>query len=141
MPMKKRPNYSSYYWRRKRCMYVAEHGEAAWLRFMRLIRFRRYIRSPKGCYARHKDNAKRRGIAWEFTFATWWAKWERSEKWDKRGNKKGQYVMARISDSGPYATDNTHIVRSEANAYASVYGRSFPPSASPEYSAELAAIL
>lgn len=67
-------------------------------------------------YHKQRDNAKARGIAWEFTPATWFDVWESSGRWVQRGHRVGQYVMARIGDVGPYAPSNVRIVPSSTNA-------------------------
>ena len=111
------------YWERKRSLYVARYGRDAWDLFMKKRRQRRFERTPRGQYIRHKNNAKRRGITWEFTFESWFAVWQRDpEKWKKRGNKKGCYQMARIKDSGPYAESNVIIVKLETNSYGALVG-------------------
>src|SRR5215472_6042820 len=53
-----------------------------------------------------RADAKRRGIAFSFTFEEWLAVWQQSGKWAERGHRKGQYVMARFGDIGPYAIGN-----------------------------------
>ena len=75
----------------------------------------KYWSTPKGKYCRHKANAKKRGVEWQFTFETWWAFWESSGKWPYRGNRKGKYQMARNGDRGPYSPSNCRIVKQESN--------------------------
>jgi hypothetical protein len=53
--------------------------------------------------------AKHRGIEFLLTFGEWWTIWETSGKWEQRGCRKGQYVMARHGDIGPYQRDNVRI--------------------------------
>jgi hypothetical protein len=53
--------------------------------------------------------ALQRGIPWRFTFDEWCELWRESGKWDQRGRHKGQYVMARFGDAGPYQRDNVRI--------------------------------
>ena len=133
----------SYYWRKKRLAYYEKYGRSAWLLFMKKRRQRNFERSPRGQYIRHKNNAKRRGIVWEFTFDSWFAMWMRDpEKYKKRGNKKGCYQMARIKDSGPYSESNVIIVKLETNSYAALltYTRSSPNPAS-QYATEVATII
>ena len=54
-----------------------------------------------------------RGIKWNLTFQEWWDWWQATGHYHERGCKRGQYVMARPGDIGPYALDNifckTHI--------------------------------
>jgi hypothetical protein len=69
-------------------------------------------RSPNGHarkYQSQYDNAKYhaihiRNIDWQFTYDTWVEWW--GEDITKRGPYKGQLVMARHNDIGPYHPDN-----------------------------------
>lgn len=70
---------------------------------------RRYRSSPKGQFAKHRENAKQRGVEFLLTFDEWWGIWEKSGKWKRRGNRNGRYVMCRIHDEGPYAVGNVFI--------------------------------
>jgi hypothetical protein len=60
-------------------------------------------------YADQKSKAKIRGIEFKLTFEEWWDIWQKSGKWDQRGIRKGQYVMSRYKDHGPYEVGNVHI--------------------------------
>ena len=82
---------------------------------------RRYALTPKGAYIAHKARAKYRGIAWEFTFETWWKVWQDSGKWEQRGLNKGQYVMCRHKDVGPYSPQNVRIDTTENNIREWIY--------------------
>lgn len=73
-----------------------------------------YYRTPHGAYISQRNNAKNRGIAWNFKFWGWWQVWELSGKWAERGRGHG-YCMARIGDTGPYSPDNVHIVTGPNN--------------------------
>ncbi|MET4210497.1 sigma factor-like helix-turn-helix DNA-binding protein [Bradyrhizobium sp. LA2.1] len=68
----------------------------------------RDMRKPTRAYAAQKQNAKKRGIAWEFNLWQWWSVWQQSGKWDQRGRGQG-YMMCRNGDEGPYAIDNVFI--------------------------------
>jgi hypothetical protein len=75
------------------------------------------IKHIKKSYAIQRNNAKQRGIAWEFTFDSWLKKWEDSGKLSLRGNTKEKpYVMCRYGDVGPYSYDNTRIDTRENNS-------------------------
>jgi hypothetical protein len=63
----------------------------------------------------HKNNARLRGIPFLLNFDEWWTIWEASGRWDQRGSQRGQYVMSRPGDTGPYAIDNVAIVLAEEN--------------------------
>jgi RimJ/RimL family protein N-acetyltransferase len=73
---------------------------------------RKYRASPKGQYAKHKENAKRRGVPFHLTFEQWWTLWK--PHWERRG--KGGLVMCRKGDSGPYAVGNVYIESQSHNA-------------------------
>jgi hypothetical protein len=62
-----------------------------------------------------RQNAKHRGVAWEITFPEWVAVWDASGKWAERGRKRGQYVMARYGDVGPYRVGNVEIQQTNEN--------------------------
>jgi hypothetical protein len=66
-------------------------------------------------YLMQRRQAGLRGVPWEFTFEEWVRVWEESGKWSQRGSKKGQFVMARHGDVGPYNTGNVSIVTAETN--------------------------
>lgn len=68
-----------------------------------------YSQTPRGKYRIHKGNAARRGVPFYLTFEEWWAIWQISRKWNRRGNRKGKYCMCRRGDVGPYAIDNVYI--------------------------------
>lgn len=70
---------------------------------------------PKRRYISHRNNAKMRGIEWQFTFITWWAKWGESGKWNQRGMGADRYCMARFGDVGPYSPDNVRIATHREN--------------------------
>lgn len=63
----------------------------------------------------HRYNARLRGVEFLLTFEQWLAIWVASGQLDKRGCRRGQYVMARCNDVGPYAEGNVQIVPSERN--------------------------
>ena len=52
----------------------------------------------------HRQNAYKRDIEFQFTYEEWVAWW--GDDIDKRGKSKGQFVMARNGDIGPYHPDN-----------------------------------
>lgn len=61
---------------------------------------------------RYKEQLKKansRKIEWQFTFENWLKIWIDSGKWDQRGCRKGQYVMSRFGDVGPYSPNNVVI--------------------------------
>jgi hypothetical protein len=76
----------------------------------------RYNQTPRGRYSSHKCGAKQRGIGFEMTFDEWFGIWTDSGRWAERGPRRGQYVMARFGDVGPYAVGNVKIILHEANS-------------------------
>src|SRR6187399_904457 len=70
---------------------------------------REYAKTAVAKYHAHKQDAKRRGIPFLLTFAEWQDIWQSSGKWDQRGCRKGQYVMARPGDQGGYEVGNVKI--------------------------------
>lgn len=75
-----------------------------------------YQKTPKGKFIRQKTNAKRRGIPWEMTFEEWWSIWEKSGKWEQRGQGPYNYCMSRKFDQGPYSVNNVTITTSRKNS-------------------------
>lgn len=76
----------------------------------------RYERTPRGKYQQHKENARKRRIAFELTFEQWLDVWVSSGHFDERSNKTADgYVMARKGDRGPYAVGNVEIVPHRVN--------------------------
>lgn len=74
-------------------------------------------------YSTQVRGARERGIAWKFTFETWWDVWQRSGRWAQRGPGAGQYVMSRPGDVGDYSPENVKIVLSEENTWESIETR------------------
>jgi hypothetical protein len=72
-------------------------------------------------YSVQHCEAKQRGIEWQFTYKTWREWW--GDDIVKRGNKKGNLVMARNGDVGPYNPDNVKKLTQEQNAYDGQKGR------------------
>jgi hypothetical protein len=62
-----------------------------------------------------KNAARRRRVEWQMNLAQWWSVWENSGKWTQRGTLRGQYVMGRHGDVGPYATWNVEIITCTQN--------------------------
>lgn len=71
--------------------------------------------TPERAFQNQKKRAAGRGIAWLLTFEQWMAIWERSGKLHLRGRKKGQYVMSRLGDAGPYSVENVAIIEAGQN--------------------------
>lgn len=70
---------------------------------------RRWRTSARGAYNSQEKSAKVRKIAFLLTFEEWLAIWIDSGKWGQRGRLRGQYVMARYGDQGPYSVGNVRI--------------------------------
>jgi len=66
-------------------------------------------------YTQHKSNAKMRGVEFLLTFEQWKDWWIATGKWEQRGKLRGQYVMRRHGDIGPYSIDNVFCGVTEEN--------------------------
>lgn len=73
-------------------------------------------------FREHRLNAKGRSIPFLLTYKEWSTIWERSGHWHERGCYRGQYVMARYNDIGPYAVGNVEIVQVIVNTTAPTKG-------------------
>jgi len=67
------------------------------------------------CFQAQRAAAKRRGIAFEFSYSEWLATWERSGHLHQRGTMSGNYQMGRLGDVGPYASSNVKIITIQQN--------------------------
>ena len=56
-----------------------------------------------------------RGVDFLFTFDKWKDWWIATGKWEQRGKLRGQYVMRRHGDVGPYSVDNVFCGVTEEN--------------------------
>lgn len=66
-------------------------------------------------FKNQRSGATWRGISFELTFEEWLNIWVDSGHLHERGPRKGQYVMARFGDKGPYAIGNVRIITVEEN--------------------------
>ena len=71
-----------------------------------------YDQTPKGKYAAHKKNAKRRGIEFKLTYEEWQREW--LPYWENRG--RGKSVMCRTADIGAYEVGNVRVDTQANNA-------------------------
>jgi hypothetical protein len=67
-------------------------------------------------YETQKSHAKARGIPFLISFDEWWDIWWQSGKWERRGRRRGQFVMARFGDQGAYVVGNVRICLGSENA-------------------------
>ena len=74
-----------------------------------------YSGSPRDKYRNHRFSAHARGIEFHLSFDEWMRTWLESGHFHERGPRKGQYVMARKGDKGPYAVGNVEIITSDVN--------------------------
>ena len=72
-------------------------------------------------YNSQKNSAKRRGIDWQFTFESWLNWW--GDDIINRGKYKGQLVMARYGDQGPYHPNNVYKATTKENQNDSHLGK------------------
>lgn len=54
-------------------------------------------------------------MGFTLTYRQWLCIWTTSGHWHERGNRPGQYVMARKGDRGAYACGNVYIITNEQN--------------------------
>lgn len=85
-----------------------------------------HCQTPVGAFLKHRDHARRRGIAWEFNLEDWWRLWDESGHWAERG-RGNAYMMCRKGDEGPYAAGNVFIATGAVNASTSNHRRSNLP--------------
>ena len=71
--------------------------------------------TKQGKYTDHQNNAARRGIEFNLSFAEWLLIWEESGKFEQRGRGAGTYCMSRIGDIGPYELGNVFIQLNKVN--------------------------
>lgn len=67
------------------------------------------IKQAKKQYWNHQQRAKRKGVPFLLTFEQWCQIWLDSGHYHEKGTKRGQYVMSRFNDIGPYSIDNVKI--------------------------------
>jgi len=73
------------------------------------------LREGYKAYAAQKKMARVRSIEFLLTYEEWLDIWKQSGHWHERGHRKGQYVMSRPKDRGPYASWNVKIVTVAVN--------------------------
>jgi hypothetical protein len=76
------------------------------------------MRTAKIKYNDAMQNARKRGIAFHFTFEEWVEWWYKNlgPNWmKKRGPWKGQYVMSRYNDKGNYEPSNVRCITNTQN--------------------------
>lgn len=83
---------------------------------------RGFVDKYRKAYAAQERGAKRRGIAWEFSFEEWLSWW--GDDIDRRGSREFQLQMQRNQNAGPYAAWNVRKARLDAMMFA--------PSAPPD---------
>lgn len=79
-----------------------------------------------------RSDANFRGIEFLLTFEEWLEIWEASGHLHERGRKRGQYVMARYGDKGPYAVGNVKIITAGENVAEVRQGKKFGPCLVPK---------
>ncbi len=90
----------------------------------------------QGQYDNAKYCAKERGIEWLFTYDTWTEWW--GEDITKRGPYRGQLVMARHGDVGPYHPDNVRKATCSENCSEANKGRVDTPERVAKFKATMA---
>lgn len=76
------------------------------------------LKAAKRRFWEHRQNARRRGIVFDFPFEQWLEFWLNSGHWHQRGIKSADnYVMSRKGDTGPYSIDNVVIKSNRDNVF------------------------
>ena len=75
-------------------------------------------------YGAQRAGAKKRGIEWHFTFDSWLSWWGTDIV--NRGPYRGQLVMARYGDTGPYHPSNVRKATVEENIREARLGKVSP---------------
>lgn len=88
----------------------------------------------------HSVNAKQRGVEFKLTFEEWFSWWHETGHYHERGNKRGQYVMARKGDKGAYELGNIECMQAQVNSTAAHFGKTRSPEARANMSAALKAM-
>lgn len=83
------------------------------------------FKEQQGQAARRKDK-NGAPIEWCLTFEQWIAWWLATGHYHERGRKRGQYVMSRKGDIGPYSIDNIECVLTSTNLSRANAGRPMP---------------
>ena len=73
------------------------------------------IKQAKAKWFAQRQNARRRGIEFDFPFESWLQFWLDSGHWHERGVGLDGYVMSRKGDTGPYRIDNVEIKKNIEN--------------------------
>jgi hypothetical protein len=71
--------------------------------------------SPAHRYSEQKSNVLKRGLRFDISLEDWFEVWEKSGKWEQRGNKKHEYCMCRFQDKGHYTKGNVFIATNTEN--------------------------
>jgi len=67
-------------------------------------------------FQEQRSGAKKRGIEWQLTWEEWLNWWESTGQINNRGKYKGQYVMCRHGDTGPYSLSNIYCDLTDNNS-------------------------
>ena len=72
------------------------------------------LREHFDTFQANAESAARRGLGWELTFQQWLELW--ADRIHERGPYKGQYVLCRKNDLGPYAVGNCYVASKSHNS-------------------------
>lgn len=72
-------------------------------------------RRLKHRFLQQRASARYRGVEFRLTFEQWRDWWMATGHIDDRGKQRGQWVMGRPFDSGPYEVGNLVCLRAEDN--------------------------
>jgi hypothetical protein len=74
-----------------------------------------FVRRLRRAFTIQRKDAIKRSVEFRLTFDEWLRVWFASGHLLERGCRKGQYVMARPNDIGPYVIDNVEIIPASQN--------------------------
>lgn len=74
-------------------------------------------------FIEQRSGAAGRGIEFLFGLSEWWAWWQTEGRWERRGQGKHDYCMARFGDVGPYHPNNVYCATKSENVTHGQRGR------------------
>jgi len=87
---------------------------------------RQYSLQKSCCKTKDKRDAAGLPVEMKMSFEQWLQVWIESGKYHLRGNRKGQFVMARKDDLGHYEVGNVDIIPTEENSSFANKGEKHP---------------
>jgi len=76
------------------------------------VDYKGYLCIPTGArkaFNRQRDNARARGFSWAIGMWEWWELWQKSGRWEKRGQSADSFVLSRIRMARDFTPDNVYV--------------------------------